>query len=244
MRALSSSGCGMGGKVAGEVGVLIPTLQPVTKAILPDGNELELPGRRERPRRRARDRPAPGRCDGRGRGRRRAARPAPAAARRRAPAHPARGRRRGAAGPAPLDRAPHGRGRAAPLAGHEGRDRARDRGRLLLRLRLRRDARRGRSRAHRGRDARDPQARPARLRAHRDARARTPSRASPREGETYKVEIAEALPAGEQVTFYEQDGFVDLCRGPHLQTTKPIKRLQAHVARGRLLARRLGRARC
>ena len=43
------------------------------------------------------------------------------------------------------------------------------------------------------------------------------------EGETYKVEIAEALPEGEQVTFYEQDGFVDLCRGPHLQSTKPIK---------------------
>ena len=43
------------------------------------------------------------------------------------------------------------------------------------------------------------------------------------EGETYKVEIAEGLPEGEQVTFYEQDGFVDLCRGPHLQTTKPIK---------------------
>ncbi len=61
------------------------------------------------------------------------------------------------------------------------------------------------------------------------------------EGETYKVEIAEALPAGEQVTFYEQDGFVDLCRGPHLQTTKPIKRVQAHLARRRLLARRLER---
>jgi threonyl-tRNA synthetase len=43
------------------------------------------------------------------------------------------------------------------------------------------------------------------------------------EGETYKVEIAEALPEGEEVTFYEQDGFVDLCRGPHLQTTKPIR---------------------
>ena len=28
---------------------------------------------------------------------------------------------------------------------------------------------------------------------------------------------------GEEVTFYEQDGFTDLCRGPHLQTTKPIK---------------------
>ena len=32
-----------------------------------------------------------------------------------------------------------------------------------------------------------------------------------------------ACPRARQVTFYEQDGFVDLCRGPHLQTTKPIK---------------------
>ena len=64
------------------------------------------------------------------------------------------------------------------------------------------------------------------------------------EGETYKVELAEGLPEGEAVTFYEQDGFVDLCRGPHLQTTKPITGLQADVARGRLLARRLGQARC
>src|SRR4029077_20382561 len=43
------------------------------------------------------------------------------------------------------------------------------------------------------------------------------------EGETYKVQIAEELPASEEVTFYEQDGFTDLCRGPYLQTTKPIK---------------------
>jgi threonyl-tRNA synthetase len=43
------------------------------------------------------------------------------------------------------------------------------------------------------------------------------------EGETYKVELAEGLPEGDAVTFYEHDGFVDLCRGPHLQTTKPIR---------------------
>jgi threonyl-tRNA synthetase len=41
--------------------------------------------------------------------------------------------------------------------------------------------------------------------------------------ERYKVELAEGLPEGEEITEYTQDGFVDLCRGPHLQDTKPIK---------------------
>jgi threonyl-tRNA synthetase len=43
------------------------------------------------------------------------------------------------------------------------------------------------------------------------------------EHETYKVELAEGLPEGEEITEYTQDGFVDLCRGPHLQDTKPIR---------------------
>jgi threonyl-tRNA synthetase len=41
--------------------------------------------------------------------------------------------------------------------------------------------------------------------------------------ERYKVEMAENLPAGEEITEYTHDGFVDLCRGPHLQDTKPIR---------------------
>jgi threonyl-tRNA synthetase len=41
-------------------------------------------------------------------------------------------------------------------------------------------------------------------------------------GQTYKAELVEGLDEG-TISFYEQDGFVDLCRGPHLQTTKPIK---------------------
>jgi threonyl-tRNA synthetase len=43
------------------------------------------------------------------------------------------------------------------------------------------------------------------------------------EGETYKVELAEGLGDGDEVTYYVHDGFTDLCRGPHLQTTAPIK---------------------
>ena len=45
-------------------------------------------------------------------------------------------RPRGADGAAPLDRPRDGRGGAAPVAGHQGRDRAGDRRRLLLRLRV------------------------------------------------------------------------------------------------------------
>jgi threonyl-tRNA synthetase len=44
-----------------------------------------------------------------------------------------------------------------------------------------------------------------------------------KEGEDYKVELAEGLPEGDEVTYYTHDGFTDLCRGPHLQTTQPIK---------------------
>jgi threonyl-tRNA synthetase len=42
------------------------------------------------------------------------------------------------------------------------------------------------------------------------------------EHQPYKLELVEALPDGE-ISLYTQDGFEDLCRGPHLQTTKPIK---------------------
>ncbi|MDX9707980.1 MAG: threonine--tRNA ligase [Trichloromonas sp.] len=41
-------------------------------------------------------------------------------------------------------------------------------------------------------------------------------------GENYKVELIEALPDG-IVSLYRQGDFVDLCRGPHLPSTKFIK---------------------
>lgn len=41
--------------------------------------------------------------------------------------------------------------------------------------------------------------------------------------EPYKVELIEDLPEGEEISFYDQDGFVDLCAGPHLMNTKSIK---------------------
>ncbi|MDY4129685.1 TGS domain-containing protein, partial [Peptostreptococcus porci] len=42
-------------------------------------------------------------------------------------------------------------------------------------------------------------------------------------GEDYKVEMIEELPDGEVISMYRQGEFVDLCRGPHLQSTKKIK---------------------
>ena len=41
--------------------------------------------------------------------------------------------------------------------------------------------------------------------------------------EPYKVELIEDLPEGSEISFYDQGGFVDLCAGPHLMSTKGIK---------------------
>ena len=42
-------------------------------------------------------------------------------------------------------------------------------------------------------------------------------------GEPYKVELIKDLPADAVISFYDQGGFVDLCAGPHLMSTKGIK---------------------
>jgi len=42
-------------------------------------------------------------------------------------------------------------------------------------------------------------------------------------GEHYKVEIIKDIPEGEPLTFYQQDDFIDLCRGPHTPSTGKIK---------------------
>ncbi|MCC8047036.1 MAG: threonine--tRNA ligase [Clostridiales bacterium] len=41
--------------------------------------------------------------------------------------------------------------------------------------------------------------------------------------EPYKVELIEDLPADAEISFYQQGEFVDLCAGPHLMSTKPVK---------------------
>lgn len=42
-------------------------------------------------------------------------------------------------------------------------------------------------------------------------------------GENYKLELLEAIPAGEKISIYTQGDFTDLCRGPHVPSTGKIK---------------------
>ena len=42
-------------------------------------------------------------------------------------------------------------------------------------------------------------------------------------GEPYKVELIQDLPEGEELSFYKQGDFTDLCAGPHLPSTGKIK---------------------
>ena len=37
--------------------------------------------------------------------------------------------------------------------------------------------------------------------------------------EPFKIELVEAIPEGETVSYYTQGGFIDLCRGPHWPST-------------------------
>ncbi len=42
-------------------------------------------------------------------------------------------------------------------------------------------------------------------------------------GEHYKAEIIDSIPQGEDVSLYEEGGFTDLCRGPHVPSTGKLK---------------------
>ena len=42
-------------------------------------------------------------------------------------------------------------------------------------------------------------------------------------GEPFKVELIKDLPEDAEISFYDQGGFVDLCAGPHLMSTKGVK---------------------
>ena len=41
--------------------------------------------------------------------------------------------------------------------------------------------------------------------------------------EPYKVQLIQDLPEDAELSFYQQGDFVDLCAGPHLMSTKPVK---------------------
>ena len=42
-------------------------------------------------------------------------------------------------------------------------------------------------------------------------------------GEDYKVDILNSIPETEDLSFYQQGDFIDLCRGPHVPSTRHIK---------------------
>lgn len=45
-------------------------------------------------------------------------------------------------------------------------------------------------------------------------------------GEVYKVELVEDLPEDSEISFYTEGEFTDLCRGPHLPSTKKVKAIK------------------
>ncbi|HZK37317.1 MAG TPA: threonine--tRNA ligase, partial [Clostridia bacterium] len=47
-----------------------------------------------------------------------------------------------------------------------------------------------------------------------------------KQGEDYKVELIEDLPEGEEISFYKQGEFVDLCAGPHVPSTGKVKAIK------------------
>ena len=47
-----------------------------------------------------------------------------------------------------------------------------------------------------------------------------------KQGESYKVELIEELPEGEEISFYKQGEFTDLCAGPHLESTGKVKKIK------------------
>ncbi len=43
------------------------------------------------------------------------------------------------------------------------------------------------------------------------------------QNQPYKVELIDDLPEGEEISFYRQGDWIDLCRGPHVPSTKRLK---------------------
>ena len=52
------------------------------------------------------------------------------------------------------------------------------------------------------------------------------------QGEDYKVELIEELPEGEEISFYKQGEFTDLCAGPHLMSTGKVKSIKILTSSG------------
>ncbi len=52
------------------------------------------------------------------------------------------------------------------------------------------------------------------------------------EGQPYKQELIEELPEGEEISFYKQGDFTDLCAGPHLTSTGKVKSVKILTSSG------------
>lgn len=50
--------------------------------------------------------------------------------------------------------------------------------------------------------------------------------------EPYKIELINEIPEGEEISFYKQGEFVDLCAGPHVSYTKKVKAFKLLSATG------------
>ena len=50
--------------------------------------------------------------------------------------------------------------------------------------------------------------------------------------QNYKLELLENIPEDEEITFFKQDDFIDLCRGPHLEHTGKIKAFKLQKTSG------------
>ena len=53
-----------------------------------------------------------------------------------------------------------------------------------------------------------------------------------KQGEPYKTELVENLPEGEEISFYRQGDFTDLCAGAHLMSTGAVKAFKLTSATG------------
>ena len=61
------------------------------------------------------------------------------------------------------------------------------------------------------------------------------------QGELYKAEIIESIPAGEDIGLYGQGGWSDLCRGPHVPSTGHLKAFKLMKVAGAYWRGRVGR---
>ena len=66
---------------------------------------------------------------------------------------------------------------------------------------------------------------------------RRSNRIHERKEEPYKVELIEDLPEDADISFYRQGEFTDLCAGPHLMSTKPVKAFKLTSLCRRILER-------